>query len=387
MSDFAQPGLICTLQRLNPEPLLRLGEELTELSADRPIALILPCHARDLSQPALRHICSELRQLLWLRRVVVSMNGLDAEGAQTARRFFSQELLQPHSILWNDGPVLSKIYAECLDCLPSELPHGKGLNVWAAIGLLCAEGGTAIAATQDCDVASFSADQFVRLCYACASPSLGFTFAKMYYPRVTDRLYGRASRLFLAPLLQALIRISGHHPLLDFLTSFRYPLAGEMALSTEIAQSLPISPGWGLEIGMLCEIFRSVDPVHVCQVDGGSGYDHRHQAVDRLDGMCGEVARTLLAELAAEGISMRDTGLETLATAYLREAARAIQRSSALAQINDLPFHAEGESAIVQGFCCALQDSLSQPQRLVLPPWARLLRANGDLGRRFAECV
>ena len=74
----------------------------------------------------------------------------------------------------------------------------------------------------------------------------------MYYSRVTDRLYGRVSRLFLAPLLHALLRVAGHQPLLDFLLSFRYPLAGEVALTRELATTLPASSGWGLEIGSVC---------------------------------------------------------------------------------------------------------------------------------------
>ena len=125
----------------------------------------------------------------------------------------------------------------------------------------------------------------------------------MYYSRVTDRLYGRVSRLFLAPLLHAIVRVAGHQPLVDFLLSFRYPLAGEVALTRELAATLPASSGWGLEIGQLCEVFRRVDPREVCQVDGGAGYDHKHQpAATALAGMAAEIARELFAQLAAEGL-------------------------------------------------------------------------------------
>jgi glucosyl-3-phosphoglycerate synthase len=130
--------------------------------------------------------------------------------------------------------------------------------------------------TQDADVTSFRGSTLARLCAACVHPQLGYHFSRMYYSRVTDRLYGRVSRLFLTPLLQAFIRVAGHHPLLDFLASFRYPLAGETALRTALAAELPLGASWSLEIGMLCEVFRRADPREICQVDGGTGYDHRH---------------------------------------------------------------------------------------------------------------
>src|SRR5204863_692618 len=111
------------------------------------------------------------------------------------------------------------------------VPAGKGRNVAAAFAHL-AGSDCAIVATQDCDVASFRRADLARLCYAVAHPQLGYRFAKMYYSRVTDRLYGRVSRLFLAPLLHAVVRVAGHQPLVDYLLSFRYPLAGEVALTS-----------------------------------------------------------------------------------------------------------------------------------------------------------
>ncbi|MEI9895831.1 MAG: hypothetical protein WDN28_18600 [Chthoniobacter sp.] len=116
---------------------------------------------------------------------------------------------------------------------------GKGRNVRVAIEHLARAGECAIIATQDCDVTSFQRADLARLCYAVAHPQLGYRFAKMYYSRVTDRLYGRVSRLFLAPLLHAVVRVAGHQPLVDFLLSFRYPLAGEVAFTRELAAELP----------------------------------------------------------------------------------------------------------------------------------------------------
>lgn len=340
MSDFAQPGLISTLQRLNDTHLAPLEAELTELARTRPIALVLPCHGADLTRPALQHVVQELTGAAWLSEVVVSLNALGETTLDQARAHFAP-LPHPVRLLVNDAP---------LPAAPT-VPPGKGRNVYAAFQLLASEANCAVLATQDCDVASFRRADLARLCYAVAHPDLGYSFAKAYYSRVTDRLYGRVSRLFLAPLLHALVRIAGHHPLLDFLLSFRYPLAGEIALTRTLAASLPLTAGWGVELAHLCEIFRRIDPREVCQVDGGTGYDHKHQpAATSLARMSGEIAAELFAQLAVEGLSTVTFGSADLVRVYRREARHALRRSAALARINGLPFDPTAEESIVEAF-------------------------------------
>lgn len=388
MSDFAQAGSICTLQRLNDHHLPALEAELAGHAAGRPIALILPCHASELGSPALRHLCQELRGAHWLSQIVVSLNGLDAAAFTAARRIFG-ELPQPVRLLWTDAAPARESLGALLDRGAAELPLGKGLNVWAALGLLCAEGRAAVAVTQDCDVASFRRESLARLCAPCVHPRLPFAFAKMYYSRVTDRLYGRVSRLFFAPLLQAILRVAGHLPLLDFLLAFRYPLAGECALALPLARDLPCDPGWGLETAMLCEVFRHAEPEQVCQVDGGAGYDHKHQpalADGGLVAMCGEIARAGLTQLAAEGCTVDGRFRSALLGAYRREGAQALRRSEALALMNGLPFDAAAERAIVEAFASQLATEPGRP-RPPLPAWSRLLRERPADAARFLEAA
>jgi glucosyl-3-phosphoglycerate synthase len=233
---------------------------------------------------------------------------------------------------------------------------GKGRNVQAAFEHIVKAGECAIIATQDCDVTSFRRADLARLCYAVAHPQLRYQFAKAYYSRVTDRLYGRVSRLFLAPLLHAIVRVAGHQPLVDFLISFRYPLAGEVALTRELAASLPVSSGWGLEIGQLCEVFRRADPREVCQVDGGTGYDHKHQpAATALAAMAGEIACELFAQLAIEGLANDAAFRGAVATAYRSESMHALRRSWGLAFINDLPCDIPAEAALLATFAHQLR--------------------------------
>lgn len=343
MSDFAQNGLICTLQRLNDTHLARIEAEVAELALDRPIGLVLPCHGRDLEQPAFARMLEELRAAVFVREIVLSMNDV-APALRAALPARLARLPQKITMLENEAT-------------PDEAA-GKGRNVRAAFAHLAASSECEIFVTQDCDVASFQRVDLARLCYAVAHPQLGFRFAKMYYSRVTDRLYGRVSRLFLAPLLHAVLRVAGHQPLVDFLCSFRYPLAGEVALTRDLAAALPKGSGWGLEIGQLCEVFRRVDPREVCQVDGGPGYDHKHQPAETsLARMAAEIARELFAQLAIEGLPGDAAFRTAVAAAYRREAAHALRRSASLALINALPFDENVERAIVSVFAARLEET------------------------------
>lgn len=331
MSDFAQTGLISTLQRLNDSHLARIEGELVELAQERKIALVLPCHAADLERPALMHIGAELEGARFLDAIVLSINGLEPGQPMPSLEFATTVL--SHSI-----------------------GGGKGANVAEALAELLRQGRHDIIALHDCDVASFRRADLARLCYAVAHPELGYRFAKAYYSRVTDRLYGRVSRLFLAPLLHAVVRVAGHLPLVDFLLSFRYPLAGEVAFTRELAAQLPPADGWNIELSHLCEVFRRVDPRDVCQVDGGTGYDHKHQpAGTALAGMAAEIARELFAQLATEGVNIDPAFRTTVARTYRREAAHALRRSAALARINALPFDLATEQSIVEGFATRLE--------------------------------
>lgn len=360
MSDFAQSALISTLQQLNEAHLPRLEAELTAIAQNSPIALVLPCHGDDLARTAIAHIVGELEKAAWLSEIVVSTNAADDQTLADGEKLFGR-LPQRIRFLRNDGEAFAA--------------PGKGTNVWSAFRLLCEEARAAVIAVQDCDVASFRRQDLARLCYAIAEPRLGYAFAKMYYSRATDRLYGRVSRLFFAPLLQAIVRISGHLPLVDFLNSFRYPLAGECAMTREVAADLPLSSGWGLEAAMLCEVFRQIDPRAVCQVDAGSGYDHKHQpASSALAAMCGEIAGVLLAQLEREGLGIDAAFRGALLSAYRREAALAVRRSANLALINGLPFDAENEAAIVEAFSAALAGA-SAPSAAILPSWNTIARA------------
>jgi glucosyl-3-phosphoglycerate synthase len=285
----------------------------------------------------------ELSTAAWLGEVVVAMNGPDPAARERAEEIFAP-LPQETRILWQTDAGAGE------GKLDGSSATGKGQNVAAGFKLLCEEGRCEVLASQDCDVVSFQRRDLARLCYAVAHPAMGFRFAKAYYSRATDRLYGRVTRLFFAPLLHAWVRTAGHLPLLSFLLSFRYPLAGEIALTRELAATLPIAPGWTLELATLCEVFRGVDPRDVCQVDGGRGYDHKHQpATEGLVTMAREIAQELHRQLEVDSPATKELRA-LIPQAYSREADLAARRSAALARINQLSFDENAERELAREF-------------------------------------
>jgi glucosyl-3-phosphoglycerate synthase len=138
---------------------------------------------------------------------------------------------------------------------------------------------------------------------------------------------------------------------------------------------------------MLCDLFRQADPRTLAQVDGGSGYDHKHQpAIGALTTMCAQIAATLFAELKAEGVETSGTFRSSLSGAYHREATQAVRRFAHLAQINGLPFDCASESELVSAFALSLAqaDSTAIPK---LPPWTRWERKATDLVQGLESLV
>ncbi|MDY6855534.1 MAG: hypothetical protein SWO11_12655 [Thermodesulfobacteriota bacterium] len=48
-------------------------------------------------------------------------------------------------------------------------------------------------------------------------------------------MHGRVTRLFVTPLIKALMKILGNIDILCYYDSFRYPLAGEFLMITDLA--------------------------------------------------------------------------------------------------------------------------------------------------------
>ena len=383
MSDFFQTGAIATLHRLGRPNVTRLEQELERFSEETPMALVLPCHIKELGTRALRLIVRELKNVTYIKQIVVGIDGATrARDYDKARRFFRQ-LPQRPMLLWNDGPRMTALFQKLEEAELSPGPGGKGRNVWTCFGYVLASEQARMVVVHDCDIITYSRELLARLAYPVAHPSLGFDFCKGYYARVTDQLNGRVMRLLVTPLLRAFKSILGQHPYLVYMDTFRYPLAGEFAMAADLARRVRIPSDWALEVGTLAEVFRNAAPRAICQSELCENYDHKHQELSPRDAdkglnrMAVDITKSFFRRMAAEGIKL-DAGLfDTLLSAYLRQAEDTLRFYAAEAAINGLSFPRHEEEKAVATFVRSIQiaekafleDPLSSP---LIPNWNRV---------------
>lgn len=397
MSDFHQNGVVTVLHRLGRPNLEQLEAELERHAGSNPIALVLPSLYSELSRPALKGIVDTLQHVRYLNEIVISLDRASALEFRRAREYFSV-LPQRVRIIWNDGARIQQILKLLTSNAIDIGLQGKGRGCWTAFGYVLARHQSKVIALHDCDIVSYDRQYLARLCYPIANPNLGYEFAKGFYSRVTDRLHGRVARLFMTPLLRSLQQLVGSHPLLTFLDSFRYPLAGEFSMVSDLAWTNRIPGDWGLEVGVLAEVYRNCALRRVCQVDIADAYEHKHQelSADNPDSgllkMCADITKALFRNLASEGVVLSESTLKTLRATYLQSAQEAINRYENDAAINGLSFDRHEERTAVEAFLTGmklatdrfLEDPLGVP---MISNWSRVTAAVPDIFGRLIEAV
>jgi glucosyl-3-phosphoglycerate synthase len=397
MADFYQTGVVATFHRLGEFNLEKIEAELLWYAQERPIALVLPSLYSELDGEALKGIVKELKQVKYLGEIVVALGPASGEEFKRARDFFSV-LPQKTKIIWNTGPRMTEIYRSIE---AAELPTGetgKGKSVWMAYGYVLSQQDFHVIAIHDCDIVTYSRDLLARLCYPVTNPSLDYDFCKGFYTRVTDRLHGRATRLLVTPLIRSLEKIIGYHPLLLFFDSFRYSLAGEFAMDVDLARVNRIPGDWGLEVGMLAEVYRNTSLRRVCQVDIAENYEHKHQILSPEDAnrglhkMAVDICKSIFRTLASEGIVFSEGFFKTLVATYVRTAQDMLKRYDDDASINGLFFDRHEESLAVETFTSGIkqasekimEDPLGVP---LIASWDRVTSAIPDILGRIRAAV
>ncbi len=266
MADFHQTGVVTTLHRLKPNSTERLEADLEKFSRNRPIGLVLPALYSEFETLAMQQIVSELKKVRYLQRIVVVIGRASQEQYVRARNFFN-EFYTPVTAVWMDSERIQDLLRMLETRGLSAGGDGKGRSCWLAYGYLLATRDCDVVALHDCDIVNYDRQMLARLCYPVAHPNLGFEFCKGYYARVTDRLHGRVSRLFVTPLIRVLEGMAPAAPFLKYLDSFRYPLAGEFAMDINLARVNRIPADWGLEVGVLAEVYRNCALSRRCRGD------------------------------------------------------------------------------------------------------------------------
>ena len=398
MSDFFQNGVISTLHRLTDRPIEDLEAELVAISKTNPMSLLLPSLFSELEGPALANIVEELKDVPYLSQIIIGLDRADKEQFEYARKYFSK-LPQNFKILWNDGPRLraldKELEAEGLS--PKEM--GKGRNVWYCLGYFIASKQAETIALHDCDITTYKRDMLARLIYPVANPTFGYKFCKGYYYRAAGgKLNGRVSRLLVTPLVRALKQIFGYNDYLEYIDSFRYPLAGEFCMQQDVVKTIRIPSDWGLEIGVLSEVHRNYSTNRICQVEVADAYDHKHQDLSLQDQQKGlskmsvDISKSFFRKLATQGLIITPELIRTLKATYYRLGLDFIEQYHNDAQMNGLKLDRHNEELAVEMFAQNIIKSgeifMENPHEVpFIPCWNRVISAIPDFMERFEAAV
>ena len=354
-----------------------------EFSKFRPITLILPSLYSEIKGKALPNIVNEISKINYLQNIVIGLDKADESEFINAKKFFSK-LPQKHKILWHDGPNLKKLDKKLADNNLAPQEMGKGRNVWYCMGYILALGNTEAVALHDCDILTYKKDLLSRLVYPVANPKFNFDFCKGYYPRISkNKIKGRVSRLLVTPILRALEKTIGNKEFISFIDSFRYPLAGEFSFRRRVLKDIRIPYDWGLEIGVLSEMYRNFSGNRLCQVDIADNYDHKHQNISFDDKSTGlskmsiDIIKVLIRKLASQGEVFSMSIFRSLKATYFREALDFVQIYKKDAMMNSYEIDVHEEESAVELFARNIMEAgqtfLDSPMESPnIPTWNRV---------------
>jgi glucosyl-3-phosphoglycerate synthase len=264
---------------------------------------------------------------------------------------------------------------------------------------MLAKQNTEAVALHDCDIVTYKRDMLAKLLYPLANPQFSYKFCKGYYPRIaSNSMNGRVARLLVTPLVRALNHQHGPHEYLDYLDSFRYPLAGEFSMRIDVLESLRMPTDWGLEVGTLMEMKKNYATSHLCQVEIAENYDHKHQIVSEedkekgLSRMSVEITKAMFKKLATDGITFTDESLRTTKATYYRIALDLVDSYRNDAIFNGLEYQTHEEESMVELFAknikhagkLFLEDNDPAP---FIPSWQRVSSAMPDIFVQLLDAV
>jgi len=222
-------------------------------------------------------VVADLRARIGLPDQVVVVDADSPDGTADIARAHGAEVYSENELMPSYGPA-----------------QGKGDAMWRSLSV--ARGDIVMFA--DADTTDFR-DHFV---YGTLGPLFtdpAIQFVKAAYRRpfkqgeesVADG-GGRVTELMAKPLLNLFY---------PELAGFVQPLAGEFAGRRELLSAVPFFTGYGVEIGMMIDVFAEVGLEGMAQVDLGTR-QNRHQPLASLTRMSSVVLRTVAMR---EGLAQR----------------------------------------------------------------------------------
>ena len=190
----------------------------------------------------------------------------------------------------------------------------------------------------------------------------------------------------------------GKNDYLEFMKSFKYPLAGEFSLKKDLLKELKIPTDWGMEIGILSEMQRNYSSNLICQIDLADAYDHKHQDLSFDDSSRGlsrmsiDIIKTLIRKLATQGISFSLETFRSIKATYYRSALDMIDIYKSDATMNGLTFDRHSEEKAVELFAFNIMKAgesfFENPmEKPFIPTWSRVNSALPKVFKDLKEAV
>ena len=178
------------------------------------------------------------------------------------------------------------------------------------------------------------------------------------------------------------------------MSEFRYPLAGEFATTATLARKLRLPADWGLEVGVLSEVFHHAGPHRACQADIAENYDHKHQELSPKDPTRGlrrmtfDIAGAMLRCLERHGVRLAPETLRLIANGYTEQAGSKLRQYEADALMNGLSYDRVEEINAVNSFGDSLTEAIALQGRAVetLPAWGVVEWEAPHVMRQLLNC-
>ncbi len=415
MADFHQEPLLTTLHALyetfdTASYLATLERRLEDHARHDRISLLLPSLFSEIREDGpLDLIVSEIREVRYLRNIVVALGGATEEKQFNRARDYFQQLQSDGreiKLVWVDGPRVQKILGDIRALGIPTGQQGKGQSVWVTLGYLFARDESDVIALHDCDIVTFNRILLGRLIDPVANPNNAFEFCKGYYARISPTakaMKGRVTRLFVTPFVDAMARLmcqQGNQDLerfFNFHRTFKYPLAGEFCFTSDLARGINFAYDWGLEVATLSQIYDQLIPRQIAQIDLAPNYEHKHQELAPEDSgkglhrMVVDIAKFYLTYMRSHGIALNDAFVDMLLHTYYQNALKYIRKYSYDADVNALNYDLYEEEAAAGHFRGFLWDAWMQskgPQEAkLIPSWNRVAYSFPDIYDHLMDAV
>jgi glucosyl-3-phosphoglycerate synthase len=394
MADF-HINKVPTFSLLQHESTGSMEAKVLEASVKIPVGVLIPALYTDLSGAAMQNIIAVLAETQYVKKVYISLDRATSDEFEEAGKII-EPLGSRASLIWNDKPEVSEIVKRIENHLPLGF-RGKGRAVWTCLGYVIGKAEVSAIAFHDADIITYDRDFLTRLLFPLMY--LRFQYVKGYYIRYDQKLFGRTTRLFYFPLVRTLKDMFGSTDFLDYMGDFRYPLSGEFATYTSQARMMQFPSDWGIEVGLLGEIYRLVRESRICQIELTNRYDHKHQQVGNekekgLFKMAADIARTFFTHLASNGVSLNNEIFRTVRLTYLKHAREMVGIYESLAEMYDrrISFDFHDELKIVEIFAKAIDAGVADfnSQHFgspLIPDWKRVESAIDGILENLVDAV